>query len=522
MALKNDFVDADAMAVVHAGHHNALATATNLGIAPTTVLRPSGGDDTAVVQSALTTAAASTTPVAIVCAGILSVSGTLSLNNATSPITITGPGGFKLQSSAAANSWTVRLLNSPNVTFRSVVIDQNGSNQTNNVYGIYYDTTSANLLSDGCSYLNIRSFAFMSDGGLPTVRTTNVNFVSNTVGCITGGSADDVVVIVAEGGTVANNVITNVGTGFGIYIYESNRVTTSNNTVTTTGHTGVGIGLGSTVGCPVVGNSVLGILNDACYQVWVEVDNGGARTQADGLFVGNHAGMVSGGTAPAAYVVTNASNVQISNGTAIGCSPVLSTQGTCGPILLSSVVAPTGSIWTNTATFTSSSPIIENVGTIASPTYAPLPSTVTTSYEPTYGPIGNGSPTVNLLYVQRIFIALPATLTGIIWSNNSATAGNILVGLYNASGTKVAGSASTTTGYGYTTANAAFTSTYSATSGIYFIGIMASSASEVWNSGYPMGLYSTAAQGSFALPATITAPTTCTATSSLLPMVATY
>ena len=166
--------------------------------------------------------------------------------------------------------------------------------------------------------------------------------------------------------------------------------------------------------------------------------------------------------------------------------------------------------------------IVAQVGATGATGPSNIPSSVTSSFMPLYGAVGSGSPTVNLLYIQRIFIPFATTLTGIIWSNNSTVAGNILAGLYNSSGNKVAASASTSAGLGYSTAIGAFTSTYSASSGVYFVGIMASSASEIWNAGYAMGLVSTAAQGSFALPSSITVPTSYSATNSLYPTVATY
>jgi hypothetical protein len=196
-----------------------------------------------------------------------------------------------------------------------------------------------------------------------------------------------------------------------------------------------------------------------------------------------------------------------------------------------------GSAWIATAGTTGVSPnasgdgvtpgtnwnLLAQVGATGPTGTGSTPATVTSTYMPAFvGTSSSGSPTANLLYIERIFIPYAATLSGGVWVNNSATAGNVLVGLYNASGTRVAATASTAAGNGYATAKAAFTAAYNAAAGVYFVGIMASSATEVWSIGYPVDLYATAAQGSFALPATITPPTTYTATGTLIPVVATY
>jgi parallel beta-helix repeat protein len=482
----------------------------------------SGGDDTTAINALLALVVASGKASQVSFTGTCLVSGSVSLNNSTATITLTGPGMLYLENGAAANSWILRISNSPNITIRGLAINQNGTNQTNRTFGIYYDTNSSNLLVSQNIFYEIKAFAFMSDGGGPTVRTYNVNFTDNLVLCA-ANSNDDIVVLVADGGAASNNVVTGVASGMGISLYESNQCVATGNTVTLTGATGEGICIASSTGCTVAGNSVWGGTNDVCYQAFQEVDNGNARTQTDALFVGNHAGEYPGAVSPpAAYAHINASNTNISGGTSTGCWTVLLTTGTNGAVMVNDVLA-TGYTYTsfNSSGTTTPAPVLNNVGS-APATFATVPATVGTCFTPAVGAPSNINPVANLLYVQKIFIPFATTLTGIAVGNNSNQTGNVLVALYSSTGTEVAHSVSTAGSGGYESQPVPFTATYAAPAGVYYIAIMFSSATALVNTNEVKGPSNSAAQGSFALPSTITPPGTFTTTPGSYPEVGTY
>jgi len=486
-------------------------------------LIPSGADDTAAVQSVINSVVTYAKPAQIITQGVLSVTGSVTCTNATAPITFSGPGTWKLAAAATNDSWVLKLVNSPNVTITGIGIDENGANQTSaTVYGIYYDDASANLSVTKNRFYNIKCFAFMAaSAGIN--QTANVTFNDNQVDCAAVNNNDNVV-LESNVGTCTGNVIIGVGSCFGIYIYEANQTVASGNIVVLTGNTGVGVGIGSSTGCAATGNSVWGGLNDACYQIWKENDNVGARSQTDAVLSGNHAGQYAGaGSQPAAYVVTNASNTVISGGTAIDVWAVLITNGTCGAISVSDVITPgTPTQWYQGGT-TSPNPVFNNVG--ATPVaLLDTPSTVGTSFQPIYGAPTTISPTANGLYIETIFVPFATTITGIVWVNNSTQAGNALAALFNSAGTELGVIASTALAGGFDSQIAAFSGGAIAVApGVYYIGIMFSSASAVINTNQIMGPSSYAAQGTFAMPTTITPPGTFAGPSlGSFPTVSTY
>lgn len=137
----------------------------------------------------------------------------------------------------------------------------------------------------------------------------------------------------------------------------------------------------------------------------------------------------------------------------------------------------------------------------------PTNDTVFGVYGP--GPFQGATGATNTMYISSIQVPQALTLTGITTYTAGTSSGNLIVMLYNSAGTLVASSASTA--QSGSTGNAqqiAFSSTYAAAAGRYFIGVIASSATST--SQYVSSLAYSKVQfpGSFAAPGTITPPTT--------------
>jgi len=132
----------------------------------------------------------------------------------------------------------------------------------------------------------------------------------------------------------------------------------------------------------------------------------------------------------------------------------------------------------------------------------------------TFGPVllGAGSlsaaQTANLLVLHMIYIPVPVTLTGLAVANGGTATGNILAGLYSADGTSLlASSASTGQSGTSSTQYVAFSGTYAAAAGTYITGVIYSSSSATAPTAYVASPVSTAAQGGFSLPSSVTPPT---------------
>lgn len=132
-----------------------------------------------------------------------------------------------------------------------------------------------------------------------------------------------------------------------------------------------------------------------------------------------------------------------------------------------------------------------------------------------------------LIYVH-IVVGAACTLTGIRYRKGSGTtAGNVIFGLFDASGTRVAVTGTFAQG---TTANGIkkvpFSSAYSAAAGIYWVGMLGSAtAVDYYGAGANeyFGPTTTVTAGSFAMPASFTPPAmTDDPVSTLIPMLATY
>lgn len=134
----------------------------------------------------------------------------------------------------------------------------------------------------------------------------------------------------------------------------------------------------------------------------------------------------------------------------------------------------------------------------------------------------------NAMYWVAVVIPVACTLTGFRYRKGASTvAANVIGGLYDAAGNRVAVSGTVAQG---TTANAiltiAFGSTYAAAAGLYWVGLIASSTNVDffgWQNDQYLGPGSTVTQGSFVTPSTFTPPaTTVQATAAVVPMVTTY
>jgi hypothetical protein len=110
----------------------------------------------------------------------------------------------------------------------------------------------------------------------------------------------------------------------------------------------------------------------------------------------------------------------------------------------------------------------------------------------------------NNMYYAGVTIPAATKLTGVVVSTSSG-AGNLIVALYDASGTRLAVSASTA----QANSNAQFvpfTSQVSVPAGVYYIAVMPSTSTQNFNQALPLGGSSSSGQGSFAMPTTITPP----------------
>lgn len=117
-----------------------------------------------------------------------------------------------------------------------------------------------------------------------------------------------------------------------------------------------------------------------------------------------------------------------------------------------------------------------------------------------------GTHAANVLGCGQIQIEVSTVLTGVCFYNGGTVAGNVLVGLFNSAGQLVASSASSAQSGTFAIQKVAFTSSYSAAPGIYYIGVMPSSASATFALTCCYGLSGSAAPGSFTLPSSITVP----------------
>ena len=145
----------------------------------------------------------------------------------------------------------------------------------------------------------------------------------------------------------------------------------------------------------------------------------------------------------------------------------------------------------------------------------------------TFGPVllGAGSlsaaQTANLLILHMIYIPVPVTLTGLAIANGATATGNVLAGLYNAAGSSLLASSGSTAQSGTSsTQYVAFSGTYAAAAGTYIAAVLYSSSSATAPTAYVATPASTAAQGGFSLPSSVTAPTA--AAAAALAACATY
>ena len=115
--------------------------------------------------------------------------------------------------------------------------------------------------------------------------------------------------------------------------------------------------------------------------------------------------------------------------------------------------------------------------------------------------------TANEVYYAAVSIPNACTLTGIVVSTSSGS-GNLHVGLYSANGQTLLASSASTAQTNTNGQSVPFSSPVSVPAGLYWTAVQASSNSQNFNQAAPMGGSGAATEGSFALPTTITPPTT--------------
>ena len=126
--------------------------------------------------------------------------------------------------------------------------------------------------------------------------------------------------------------------------------------------------------------------------------------------------------------------------------------------------------------------------------------------------IGAGSlsaaQTANLLVLHTVYIPVAITVTGLAVANGATATGNVLAGIYNAAGSSLLASSGSTAQTGTSsTQYVAFSGTYAAAAGTYIAAVLYSSSSATAPTAYAASPASTAAQGGFSLPASVTPPT---------------
>lgn len=136
-----------------------------------------------------------------------------------------------------------------------------------------------------------------------------------------------------------------------------------------------------------------------------------------------------------------------------------------------------------------------------------LPASLTTHYQV----IGTGTyeatVTADRFYFGQTFLPFPVpVLTGTILRCGAVQSGNIRTALIDALGTVVASSNSTVHSGSYAVQAVPFTSLYEADAGVYYLGIIASSATAGFIVIPPLGSSGFTDPGGFTVPASITAP----------------
>ena len=132
----------------------------------------------------------------------------------------------------------------------------------------------------------------------------------------------------------------------------------------------------------------------------------------------------------------------------------------------------------------------------------------------TFGPqvIGAASfsaaQTANLLVLHTVYIPAAVTLTGLVVANGGTATGNILAGLYNAAGSSLLASSGSTgqSGTSITQLVPFSPGTYPAAAGTCILAVLYSSSSATAPTAYVASPASTAAQGGFSLPSSVTPP----------------
>lgn len=133
----------------------------------------------------------------------------------------------------------------------------------------------------------------------------------------------------------------------------------------------------------------------------------------------------------------------------------------------------------------------------------------------------SGTLTANTFYMGEIVVPVGSSivLTGVQFFNGSTVTGNVIVALFNSSGTEVASSASTAQAGSFGVQSVPFSSQFTAAPGQYFLGFVPSSASADFGLTASYGLSKSVGQITFTTPTSTTTPA---ATGAYIPDMSTY
>ena len=136
--------------------------------------------------------------------------------------------------------------------------------------------------------------------------------------------------------------------------------------------------------------------------------------------------------------------------------------------------------------------------------YQAIPATKITTFQGVQLPSSTATITQYHFYLSAVQIPYSCTITGVAVSNGSTAAGNMMVAMYDSSGAQVGASNSTAMSGTFTPQQVPFTSTYSATAGMYFIGAASNSTTAQFGRALTFGYAAEITQASLIVPASVT------------------
>lgn len=188
--------------------------------------------------------------------------------------------------------------------------------------------------------------------------------------------------------------------------------------------------------------------------------------------------------------------------------------------LLTVSAGNTNVFFVNSTTYAIGAGILFTVAGIP-PLYLPIVHPETSAWQPLIGPLQSLTLTANSLYYCTVKIPVSCSITGIQTRNDSPVSGNVLVTLYDAFTNQKGISASTAQAGTFNVQLVPFTSPVAATPGVYVIGFQIDNITGKLVTNTAMCPSNVAAQGGFAAPGTLTAPTIAQRATNI-PVMATY